>query len=132
MLVTVLLAGTLVHFLSDEWLTRGPHAARGEQMRLLHHGVTGPSAPVLRRAHRAGHGAVPPGLWPVQQVDLRHNRLSLARRNGGRSGLCLGDRRGDSAGVWISWEFTQNAGRSAARRRCSLWKMWFIADNGGK
>jgi hypothetical protein len=23
MLVTVLLAGTLVHFLSDEWLTRG-------------------------------------------------------------------------------------------------------------
>lgn len=29
MLVTVLLAGTLVHFLSDECLTRGPHAARG-------------------------------------------------------------------------------------------------------
>lgn len=29
MLITVLLAGTLVYFLSDEWLTRGPHAARG-------------------------------------------------------------------------------------------------------
>ncbi len=108
-LICVMLIGTLLFFLSDEWMTRGEAAARGAY---LHR--SSPSwyrwprgrprlpATVLSHHHRAGDRALLPGVRPLQRLDLPAYGTSVRCRHRQCGDVCLGDRRNVSAAGGIA------------------------------
>ena len=86
-LILAMLVGTLLYFLADEWLTRGPGAARGgyavveARIPRLAGDRRCPRfrAAVLPDHHHSGDRAVLSGLRPVQRLDLPEHRPAAGR-----------------------------------------------------